>query len=214
MNKEKLDTVWIPARDEAVRDVMVVLHGLGDSPEGYRWLPEAMQLPWMNYLLAQAPDAYYGGFSWYDIYGDARPGVTRSRRLLFELLESLPEKGFVSERTTLLGFSQGCLLCLEAAARFPRRLAGIVGISGYAHEPEKLAQELSAVAREQRLLVTHGTEDSLIPIAQVRPQIELLRKAGLRIDWREFRKAHTIAGYEEMEVIREFVQAGRGASTP
>ena len=35
---------------------MIVLHGLGDSMEGYRWLPEALQLPWLNYLLVNAPD--------------------------------------------------------------------------------------------------------------------------------------------------------------
>ncbi len=45
---------------------MVMLHGLGDSIEGYRWFPEAMGLPGMNYLLVNAPDEYYGGYSWFD----------------------------------------------------------------------------------------------------------------------------------------------------
>jgi hypothetical protein len=39
-----------------------MLPGLGDSIEGYRWLPEAMDLPWMNHLLVNAPDQYYGGY--------------------------------------------------------------------------------------------------------------------------------------------------------
>ena len=80
-------------------------------------------------------------------------------------------------------------MSLEIGARYPHRLAGIVGISGYVHEPEKLALELSPQAREQRFLMTHGTQDPLIPIEQVRPQIELLTRAGLRIQWREFAKA-------------------------
>ncbi len=206
-----LDSVWIPAKKGAPDRVLVALHGLGDSPDGYRWLPDALQLPWLNYLLVQAPDPYYGGFSWYDIYGNAAPGVARSRDLLFELLRDLESKGAPAEKITLLGFSQGCLMSIEAAARYPKRFAGIVGISGYAHEPEALARELSAVARQQRILLTHGTDDTLIPIAQVRPQIESLRRAGLQIDWREFRKAHTIAGDEEVEVIRAFIRSGYGA---
>lgn len=190
---------------------LVALHGLGDSPEGYRWLPAALQIPWLNYLLVQAPDPYYGGFSWYDIFGQAGHGVARSRDLLFQLLRDLEGKGAPSENITLLGFSQGCLMSMEAAGRYPKRLAGIVGISGYVHEPESMAKELSPVAREQRILVTHGTEDAMIPIGQARPQMELLRRAGLQIDWREFRKGHSIAGDEEVEVIREFIVAGYGA---
>ena len=46
-----------------------------------------MNLPWLNYLLVNAPDEYYGGYSWYDFIGEITPGVQRSRELLFELLE-------------------------------------------------------------------------------------------------------------------------------
>jgi phospholipase/carboxylesterase len=77
----------IEAPEKGSRRLMVVLHGLGDSMEGYRWMPPAMGLPWMNYLLVNAPDHYYGGFSWYDFTGDAAAGVRRSRRLLIDLLE-------------------------------------------------------------------------------------------------------------------------------
>jgi predicted esterase len=37
-----LHTELIPAREKNSRRLMVMLHGLGDSIEGYRWLPEAM----------------------------------------------------------------------------------------------------------------------------------------------------------------------------
>jgi phospholipase/carboxylesterase len=201
-----LDTELLEARDGTDQRLMILLHGLGDSMEGYRWVPDALGLPWMNYLLVNAPDAYYGGFSWYDIYNNPAPGIERSRKLLFELLDATRDQKFPTEKTMVLGFSQGCLMSLEIGARYPHRLAGIVGISGYAHEPAKLVSEFSPCAREQRILVTHGTQDPLIPIDQVRPQIELLKGAGLKIQWHEFAKAHTIAGEEELAVIREFVQ--------
>lgn len=60
----------IPAAEPNSRRLMVLLHGLGDSMEGYRWLPAALNLPWLNYLLVNAPDEYYDGFSWFDISGD------------------------------------------------------------------------------------------------------------------------------------------------
>jgi len=203
-----LDHVFIPAQDINSRRLWIMLHGLGDSIEGYRWLPEAMRLPAMNYLLVNAPDEYYGGYSWFDFGGDIVPGVTRSRKLLFELLDAQRAAGFPTEQTIFGGFSQGCLMSIEVGARYPHRFAGIVGVSGYVCEPETLIQELSPVAKQQRFLITHGTLDPMIRFAEVREQINILKSAGLHIDFREFRKAHTIAGEEELEVIREFVRAG------
>jgi phospholipase/carboxylesterase len=205
---------FIPALEKNSRALWIMLHGLGDSIEGYRWLPEAMRLPWMNYLLVNAPDEYYGGFSWFNFGGDIEPGVARSRKLLFELLDDQRAKGFAAERTILGGFSQGCLMSIDVGLRYPHRLAGIVGISGYVCKPEELVEQLSPVAFEQRLLVTHGTKDPLIRFADVREQINLLKSAGLKIEFHEFLKAHTIAGEEELEVIRDFVRAGQTLSEP
>lgn len=198
----------IPAAERGSRRLMVMLHGLGDSIEGYRWLPEAMRLSWLNYLLVNAPDDYYGGFSWYDITGDHAPGVLRSRKLLFELLDDLRARGYPTEQTTFGGFSQGCLMAIDVALHYPHRLAGVVGISGYVFEPNKVLPELLPVAREQRFLVTHGTFDPVVPFEKTRPQIMRLQAAGLRIEWREFAKPHTIAGEEELGAIRKFVRAG------
>src|SRR5439155_1756681 len=173
--------------------------------------PEALNLPWLNYLLVNAPDDYYGGFSWYDFGGDLAPGVERSRKLLFELLDEQRQKGFPTEQTVFGGFSQGCLMSIDVGLRYPHRFAGVVGISGYVCEPETLLKELSLVAFQQRLLITHGTLDPLIPFAIVREQINDLKAAGLHIEWHEFVKAHTIAGELELEVIRNFIMAGHEA---
>jgi phospholipase/carboxylesterase len=198
----------IPAADKNSRRLMVMLHGLGDSIEGYRWLPEAMNLPWLNYLLVNAPDEYFGGYSWFDYPGEVAPGVSRSRKLLFGLLDDLRAKHFPAEQITLAGFSQGCLMVVDVGLRYPHRLAGLVGISGWVFEIEKLLKELSPVAREQRLLITHGQFDPLLPFDQVREQARALKAAGLSVEWREFPKAHTIHGEEEIAVLREFVRAG------
>lgn len=202
-----LTTEFFPAEDDSDRRLMVMLHGLGDSIEGYRWLPQAIQIPWLNYLLVNAPDPYYGGFAWYDLYRDSASGIARSARLLFGLLDDLREKkNFPTGKTILGGFSQGCLMSIEIAARYPHRFAGVVGISGYVHAPEKLAREFSPQALEQRFLITHGTNDPLLPIDQVRGQIETLRKAGLKIQWQEFVKEHTIAGEMELALVRRFIR--------
>jgi phospholipase/carboxylesterase len=202
-----LTSELVPAKDQPSRHLMVVLHGLGDSTEGYRWLPQTLALPSLNYLLVNAPDNYYTGYSWFEFAGDPQPGIERSRRMLFELLDAQRAAGFPTEQTLLFGFSQGCLMTWEAGLRYPHRFAGLIGISGWAHEHAMLLQERSPVALQQRFLITHGPHDPLVPFASVKQQVQELRAAGLQIDWREFAKAHTIAGEEELKVIRDFAAA-------
>lgn len=202
-----LHTEFLPAKKSGSARLLIMLHGLGDSVEGYRWMPEALDLPWLNYLLINAPDEYYGGYSWYDFAGDIVSGVTRSRDMLFSILDAQCNNGFPSAETVLGGFSQGCLMSIEVGLRYPHRLAGIIGISGYVCNPEKLVKELSPVAKDQRLLLTHGVMDPMIPFAVVRGQVEFLKSAGLDIEWHEFVKAHNIAGEAELKIVRDFICA-------
>ncbi len=203
-----LHTKFIPAKQKESKCLMVVLHGLGDSIAGFEWLPAALNLDWMNYLLVNAPDKHYGGYSWYDYPGDHGPGIQRSRKLLFELLDAQRAEGFPTGQTILGGFSQGCLMTVEVALRYPHVFAGLVGISGYVFEPENLLKELSPVAMRQRFLITHGYQDKVIPFEKAKVQFDLLQGAGIQIEWKEFHKAHTIAGETELKVIREFIEKG------
>lgn len=203
----KLITEFMPSRQPGSRRLMIVLHGLGDSTAGYHWLPSALNLPWLNYQLVNAPDDYYGGYSWFDIQGEMRPGIDRSRRLLTELLTENESKGFPAAETVIFGFSQGCLMTLETGLRHPHRFAGLVGISGFLPHFEQVLRELSPVAREQRVLVTHGTRDPLLAFDDVKSQMAALQKAGIQLKWLEYPKVHTIHGDVELGDIRAFVES-------
>ncbi len=206
-----LESDFIPAREKESNHLMVVLHGLGDSMEGFRFLPGALNLPWMNYLLVNAPDDYYGGFAWFPYPSDnMTPAVKRSRELLFELLDEQLKQGFKSEETYLFGFSQGCMMSVEIGMRYPHRLAGIVGISGWAHEPGQLLADQAPTAKEQKFLITHGTMDPMVPFSMAKNRFEQLTHGGIQIDWHSLPKEHTIDGEPEMKIIRDFVVEAHG----
>ncbi|MDH4246387.1 MAG: serine esterase [Deltaproteobacteria bacterium] len=189
---------------------MLVLHGLGDSLEGFTWLPEYLALPRLNYLLLNAPDRYYSGFAWYDLE-QPELGVVRSRGLLTTLFAELEAQGWASERILMFGFSQGCLMSLDFAMRHDQRLLGVVGVSGYVFAPEKLGAEMHPCAREQAVLVTHGTYDELLPLERTRAQMAHLRSLGVNLEWHEFPKTHTMDPEHEVPLIRNWL-AGRLAT--
>lgn len=210
----QLISTFIPAEQEGSRRLLVALHGLGDSAEGYTWMPEELGLPWLNYQLVNAPDFYYGGYSWFDFPGDIRPGIERSRALLVELLDENRARGFKTSDTVLFGFSQGCLMTLETGLRYPHLFAALIGISGFLPEYARVIQELSPVARQQRVLVTHGTQDPLLKCSTVRAEMAALQGAGVPLEWVEYPKAHTIHGAQEIRKIRQFIESAFEAQAP
>ena len=205
MPKPRLLTEFIPAKETDSRQLLVALHGLGDSSAGYRWLPQELGIPRLNYQLVNAPDFYYGGYSWFDIQGEMRPGIDRSRELLVELLDDNRARGFATEQTVLFGFSQGCLMTLETGLRYPHRFAALIGISGFLPDYEQVIRESSSVARSQKVLVTHGTSDPLLPFDRVKRQMQAVQAAGIPLTWVEYPKAHTIHGKQEVDQIRRFI---------
>ena len=99
-------------------------------------------------------------------------------------------------------------MSLETGLHYPHRFAGLVGISGWVFEIENLIRDLTPVAKSQRVLVTHGHFDPLLPFAEAEQQTRQLQSAGLDVAWHEFPKAHTVHGEAEIKIIREFVRAG------
>src|SRR6266404_6218049 len=100
-----LSHIWLPATQSG-KKVMVVLHGLGDSAEGFLWIQNAFAIDSLDYLLLNAPGPYYTGFSWYDLPPHQNPGIANSGKLLNEVFTQLERDGYAADRTFLFGFSQ------------------------------------------------------------------------------------------------------------
>jgi phospholipase/carboxylesterase len=194
-------------RDGATHHCLV-LHGLGDSHRGWMDVAPMLALPELGFAFADAPIPYGPGFSWFDIHPDWSVDddqVRASRRQLGELIEHLLARlGIGEDRLFLMGFSQGCLMALDTALRWPRRFAGVVGISGFLTLLDEYPSDLGAAARQQRILMTHGIHDGMIPIGFVRRQKDRLLGLGIQVEWKEYEKEHTLDPTEELEDIRRF----------
>ena len=198
-----LENLFIPSKVPS-KKLMIVLHGRGDSSQGFTWLPQILNIDEMNYLLLDAPYAYFGGNSWYDLPPNQRIGIAHSSSLLTDIFDTLFDEEFDASQSFLFGFSQGSLLTFEFGARYKKQLAGYLAISGYIYDPELLLKEMNLELKNANWLCTHGTQDDVLPYDTSKAQVETLQNAGFNIEFKKYEKTHTIAE-EELHMIKTWI---------
>lgn len=186
------------------KKLMIVLHGKGDSIKPFMAFDQELRIPEMNYLLLNAPKKYLDGYSWYGDPPFQKDGVLRIRGQMLQLMEELEKQGWDPKDIFLFGFSQGCLVSADLAMHYPKRLGGVVGISGYFHFFPRWKRALKK-NRATPWLLTHGFKDDVLPIEDTKFGVEKLRSAGLKVDFVESAKKHVLEE-EEYPVIRKWVR--------
>ena len=194
---------FIPAQEKSTK-LMIVLHGRGDSIEGFKFLPSELKLNNMNYLLLDAPTPYFTGRSWYELPPKQLNGILQSRDLLTQTLDTLFTTEFSPGNTFLFGFSQGSLLTYEFGARYDRELAGYLAISGYIFDALTLLNEMKQCVNNGNWFCSHGSMDDVLEYSTSHDQVSYLKARGFDIDFRTYEKTHTIAP-EELSDIRSWI---------
>lgn len=205
ISTELFASKFIPARRKSEK-LMIVLHGRGDSLKPFKKFNEELNIPHMNYLLLNAPRKFLDGYSWYGEPPYQAQGVLRIREKMFQLLADLEAQGWKSENIFLLGFSQGCLVSSDVALHYPKKLGGVVGISGYFHFFPRWKKEISPLAKRTPWLFTHGYQDDILPLETTKFGVEQLKEAGLKVQWVEMEKDHVFKE-EEYPLIKSWVQS-------
>jgi phospholipase/carboxylesterase len=173
------------------------LHGRGSNAEDLAGLAPALDPHW-RYLFPQAPLPFpgmlTGAFSWYEPI-PASPGVmAHARERLARFLAATHARlGVGPGRSALFGFSQGAVMTLDTGLRASPRYAALAALSGYLAEGDELPGVLAA-AREQPLLLVHGTADPVLAVGLAHRARQLLEAGGLTPEYHEFPMAHEING--------------------
>lgn len=203
MNNLPLDALFFSSKKPSNK-LIIVLHGRGDSADGFRFFPQELGFEDVNFLLLNAPFEYYTGFSWYDLPPNQLPGIEYSKNVLTEVLDMLFEDKYTPSQTILFGFSQGSLLTFEFGARYKKELAGYIGVSGYIYDAQKILEEMNPEVNKGNWLCTHGYEDDVLSFGDSKSQVEILKNGGFNIDFRAYHKTHTV-DMGELNDIRDWI---------
>jgi phospholipase/carboxylesterase len=114
-------------------------------------------------------------------------------------------RGVPESRIVLAGFSQGGAIALHAGLRHPRRLAGIVALSTFLPQRESFAAELAPAMRDAPILLVHGDQDPIVPLALGELTRDALRAERFAVEWLTYPMPHTVCA-PEVERIRGFLK--------
>lgn len=201
------------AQTEGEHPLLVLLHGYGSDERDLMGLAPYLD-PRFQVVSARAPQALeVGGYAWFAVqftpfglvldHAHAQESHLQLEAWL-EAQVSLP--GVDRSRVFLLGFSQGASMALGAALHRPELVAGVVFLSGLV-VPQMIPAGDPRPLRALSVLMTHGRQDPLIPIAQGRASRALLEQLPVRLRYREYEMGHEISE-ECLEEVRGWLTEG------
>lgn len=213
-----LQTIEVAAGDAAAATV-IVLHGLG--ADGTDFLPFADEIDLsaigpVRWVLPRAPVrpvTINGGYrmrAWYDILGtdlarrEDENGLRESLAQVHALISREVARGVPARRIVLAGFSQGCALTLLAGLRYPQRLAGLAGLSGYLPLAASTAAEAHAANRDVPVFMAHGSRDEVVVPARGIASRDQLQALGWQVEWHDYPMEHSVC-IEEVGALKAFL---------
>lgn len=193
--------------ENGTQGCFIALHGRGVRGSDLAPLEGAIGSSGLRWIFPDGPldlPMAGGGRAWFDSSSPEHEGLLTSRKMIFKILEQLEQEGVPSDRIILGGFSQGAVASLDAGLRYPRRIGGIIGMSGFLAWPDRLKEEITPVAANIPILLTHGKNDEVLPVDGAREAQAVLRTLGLDVNLREYLMGHEVIS-EVLDEIKNFI---------
>ncbi len=216
MSTKLLETIEIESGANPTASI-IWMHGLGADANDFVPIVKELNLrdcPSIRFVFPNAPQipvTLNGGYimrAWYDIAAagtdinlreDAN-GLRQSQLQINALIERENARGIPTDKIILAGFSQGCAMSLQTGLRYPQKLAGIMGLSGYVPLANKLSDERHMANQDTPIFLVHGTSDPVIPIQRAQQSRDLLIELGYKIEWHDYWMQHSVSPQEVIDI--------------
>jgi phospholipase/carboxylesterase len=168
------------------RQIVLLLHGYGSNgadlisfaPHWRKALPDAL------FLAPNAPQRCGGsGYQWWPLPAFTphalAAGASSAAPAINDFIDrKLAQYGLSEEKLALVGFSQGTMMALHVGLRRGRQVAGILGYSGMLTSTADLAGQNPT---KPPVLLIHGSNDPIVPVAALHAAEQALRRAGIEV---------------------------------
>jgi phospholipase/carboxylesterase len=200
---------------------IIWLHGLGADGHDFESLVPQLRLTaqaQIHFVFPNAPVqavTINGGMrmrSWYDILEMSLlrkvdlDGIYQSSTAIEALIAAELERGIAAENILLAGFSQGGVIALHTALRYPKKLAGILALSTYLPTLDALKTEAAPINQDTPIFMAHGTADSIVAYQAGKVAFDGLKAMAYPVKWFSYPMDHSVC-MEEVIDIADFINA-------
>lgn len=191
------------------------MHGLGADGNDFVPIVQELEPPpetQIRFIFPHAPQqsvSINGGLvmrAWYDIRNvnlnqhEDEIGLRNSQHAITALIARENQRGILSSRIVLAGFSQGGVMALQVGLRHPEKLAGIMALSSYLPLAHTLTKEAHAANTSTPIVMAHGRYDPVIPIQLAKASRQLLLQNGYQVEWHEYPMPHSVCAEELIDI--------------
>lgn len=179
--------------------LLILLHGYGSNEQDLFSFAE--ELP--DELIIVSARAPYnlgaGSYAWYAInfddvngkFSDLKQAKTSLDKIAVLIDEIKQKYKTNTDKTFLLGFSQGAILSYSLSFFYPNKAQNIIALSGYVNMellPSSISKEIKT-----NYYCSHGTVDQVLPVDWARKSKPFLDNLGLKNIYSEYPVGHGVA---------------------
>ena len=215
---DRLEHIEIEPPAEATATV-IWLHGLGADGHDFEPIVPELQLPSDHSIRFIFPHAPIRAVTvndgaemraWYDFVPHSEHSGTEDIKVSAKQIEDFIEyeigRGIPAHRILLAGFSQGGVIALQTALRYPERLCGVLALSTYLHDFSATEAERNDANLAIPIMMAHGTMDPMIPVMRAATSRENLIRLGYDVRWFDYPMGHQVCLEEVEEIARFFAE--------
>jgi phospholipase/carboxylesterase len=181
--------------NDSVYPTILALHGRGSNESDLIGLAD--YLP-QNLLWISPRGTFSLGsdsFAWFQITQIGKPDPIRLAnalntidKFINEVIENYPVD---KNKLYLLGFSQGSIVSMSYALTKPQRVTGVIAQSGYIPHESGLQIDEAGI-KNKPFILTHGIQDSVLPVDWARRSRDMLQKLEVDLEYHEFNMGHQV----------------------
>lgn len=196
-----LDYIVKPSKHQNNAPLLILIHGYGSNEADLFAFASELSDDFLTISVRAPYKLQPTGNAWYAINFDADKGkwsdneqAKSSVALIAKFIDEVTALYKTdTKQTTLLGFSQGCILSYAVALSFPEKVKNIIGLSGYINKD--ILQEDIANKDFSHLdfYCSHGNLDQVIPPEWARQTKPFLDNLNISNSYAEFAVGHGVA---------------------
>ncbi len=185
--------------------LLIMLHGYGSNESDLFDIAKALDPRFMTISLQAPFGTSGGGFCWYPLeflpdqkfkYDYAKAKESRIKILSF-ISNACKTYKLDSNNVFVMGFSQGAIMGYDLALAAPKKIRGVLALSGRMMEESKNLKTDWTKAVKTKYFIAHGNADNVIKIAEADSAVKFLKsKKVTDVKFNNYEMVHTINGKE------------------